>query len=100
MTEFYLQRSSAASDGGTDVAVGTTWTEVLDADDADAAVRFMLQNNSDTNIEVRLDDDGDVGIMLLAGPGGGLWDEDRYAGTVYARHTGVSGTKNLTRIIF
>lgn len=79
------------------IAAGPGWTPVLDADDADSAVKFILQNNSDTDMELSLGNAAVAGFFLYAN--GGSWEEDRYAGVVFARHGGV-GAKNLTRVLF
>ena len=95
-----MPRAATAIDPGTAIAIGTSWTTVLDADDAaDPAIKFILQNNSSEDIEVALDAGADAGLVLVAGPGGGMWEETDYAGTVVARHGG-TGTHDLVRIIF
>lgn len=92
-------RASDAIDAGTDIAVaaGGGYAVVMDANIADRAVKWILQNNSDTDITIRLGSDAGVGVVLKAG--GGLWYEESYAGVVYAKHGG-AGSKNLTRVIF
>jgi hypothetical protein len=92
-----VPRASKAIDPGTDLPVGNTPTPVLDDDDADRAIKFILQNNSDTEMIVTLDADGGPGIHLLPS---GVWEENQYAGPVWARHVGASGSKTITRIIF
>lgn len=98
MAQVQFSRSSAAIDAGSEIAVGVAFTEVLDEDDADRAVRFILQNNSDTDMTIRLSSANGPGFVLKAG--GGLWEEDRYAGAVYAKHNGPTGTKPLLRVLF
>jgi hypothetical protein len=106
MEPLRLTRASDPIDPGTNIDVADTETVVLDADDADRAVKFILQNNSDTAITVALQDTfaAGEGIVLLPGDategGGGTWEEERYAGPVWARHHGAPGNKPLTRLIF
>lgn len=92
------ERSSEAIDPGSEIAVGVAYEVVLDADDADRAVKFILQNNSDTDMTIRLADSAGPGFILKAA--GGTWEEAQYAGVVYAKNNGVGGDKNLTRVIF
>jgi hypothetical protein len=100
-----LDRASDAIDGGSLIPIATTATVVCDLDDLDPAMKLVLQNQSDTAITVSLKANPALGegIVLLPGTGGiggGTWDEDRWAGIVYARHHGASGNKNLMRMIF
>ena len=97
MAQTRPRRSSEPINPGSVVAVTTSWTAVLDADDADLATKFILQNNSDTDIEIALANDATDGIILESG--GGAWEEREYAGPVWAKHGG-SGTKDLTVLIF
>jgi hypothetical protein len=94
-----------AIDPGSVVQVADTPTVVLDADDADTAQKVILQNNTDTAITISLQDTFELneGVVLLPGPdgiGGGTWEEERWAGVMYARHHGAPGNKPLTRLIF
>lgn len=102
MAQETFSRRSEAAEPGTVVAVGdsTDPTLVFDAAAPDQGVKFILQNNSDTDITVRPAADGaapNEGIVLKAS--GGTWEEDRYAGPVSACHHGVGGTKDLTVVI-
>lgn len=95
-------RKSEAIDPGSVIPVSDTGTIVLDADDADLAVKFILINNSDTDMTARLSDAAanvvtGEGILLKAS--GGFWVEREYAGPVKVKHHGSPGNKNLTRVI-
>lgn len=78
---------------GTNVAVGTTSTPVVPANNY--RYELIITNDSDTTVYLRLAADGaalNSGIRLNAN--GGSWSSGNYDGAVSAIHAGV-GTKNL-----
>lgn len=94
-----MERKSEAVEPGKAVGVEDTSTVILDADDADQALFFVIQNVSDEAITLRLAAAGavvDQGIVLNPG---GVWREENYAGAVCAIHAAAGETKNLSVVI-
>lgn len=98
-----LDRASEAIEPGTSIEVpGDQWVDILTAEEADRAVKFILTNQPEqvlaSTVSFRLstaedanedpDDPGNprsndsAAVHLLIG---GSWEEERYAGPVCAR---------------
>lgn len=87
-----LERKSEAVEPGKAVGVGPGSTTILDADDADRAVKFYISNGSDADIRIRYGASAMPGSGILLKTGMTL-EEDRYAGQVCGVPEAGGGTK-------
>jgi hypothetical protein len=96
-------KSSQAINAGAVVALGVASTAIFNDVALDRSYAFILVNNSDTDMTLVLDGGtgaitSGAGVVLKSG--GGSWREENYAGALRGRHHGVSGTKDLSVVVF